>query len=377
MLLGVLIAACQDNTPKFSYKGSPRLSQPAITVFPNNQQYHVDKKVPATMATELDGVIQAMMDQQEITGLTVTVLIPDLGIWSLDTGYLDFVEKRKVNHSTIFYWASVGKLVTSIMIQHLIDDKQLSLDDTLAGWFPDFQWADKITIYDLLHHTSGIYSFNSDSSVQNNPKYRTPQELLQIARENKNLFHPGEYWAYSNTNYLLLALIAEKITGRNFAQLVEELVARPYQLKTLRVLQPKEIPENLALGHINGEVTTKDYSIPLGAGNIVGSSQDMVLLMQKLMTGEIFPLDTIHSWLKHLYPMFDRGLYYGQGIMGYDFSKINQTDQFWIGHSGGTPDYNAIVVYDVDSRIILALSINNAISATAAAFQLLKTIKSD
>lgn len=374
LLLTVLLLACESEYDS-KYKGGNKLQLPPNFNFPDQDFYDLQRQVSKPLSRKLDSAAQAIVGQLEVTALSATILVPQQGVWQIDTGFADLERQIKVADSTIFYWASVSKVITGIIIQELISQQKLDLNDTLSNWYPDFQLADQITIYDLLHHTSGIYSFNQDSSLLINPKFRTPEELLQIARGKNNLFRPGEYWSYSNTNYLLLALIAEKITDKNYDQLVQDLVSKPYGLTTLRALQPEEVPPNLAYGHTNGEVTTRDYSVPVGAGNVVSNSYDMALLLQKLLTGELFPQSTVHSWLNDLYPMFDQGLYYGQGIMAYSFDEIDQSDKFWIGHSGGTPDYNAILFYDVETQVIVALSINNATPAAAVANVLLQLLK--
>ena len=78
---------------------------------------------------------------------------------------------------------------------------------------------------------------------------------------------------------------------------------------------------------------------------------------------------------KDLYPMFDNGLYYGKGIMLYDFDKINKTNNIWIGHSGGSENYKAVVLYDTQSRIIMAISINENIPAESVAMRLMELIE--
>ena len=374
LLFSILLLSCRSEHES-KYKGGKKLQLPTNFNFPSQDLYDLQRQVSKPLSRELDSAAQAIVDQLEVTALSATILVPQQGVWQIDTGYADLEKQIKVADSTIFYWASVSKMITGIVIQQLISEQKLELYETLSNWYPDFQLANEITIFDLLHHTSGIYSFNSDSSLYQNPKYRTPQELLQIARGKNNLFHPGEYWSYSNTNYLLLALIAEKITNKSYAQLVQDLMAKPNGLTTLRALEPEEVPANLAFGHTNDKVTTRDYSVPVGAGNVVSSSSDMAVLLQKLLTGEIFPLATVHNWLNDLYPMFDKGLYYGQAMMVYNFNEINQTNDLWIGHSGGTPDYNAILVYDVESRIIVAVAINDSTPAAAVANVLLQFLK--
>lgn len=82
----------------------------------------------------------------------------------------------------------------------------------------------------------------------------------------------------------------------------------------------------------------------------------------------------VHTMTKDLYPMFDKGQYYGNGIMLYNFKELNNTDNVWIGHSGGTENYKTLVLFDVKSKIIMAISINENFPAEAVANKLMKII---
>lgn len=254
----------------------------------------------------------------------------------------------------------------------VIEDK-LSLNDKLSKWFPDIQYAKKITIEQLLNHTNGIYSFQADSTLHYSNKYYSPNELLEVSKSHKNLFKPGEYWSYTNTGYVLLALIIEKIESKTFEQVVKVRIAEPLNLTTLKVA-PKEIQYNLALAHNKDTVMPKDSSGPVGAGNIISNSKDMAVFLSALLSGKIIPIESIHNMMKDLYPMFDKGQYYGEGIMLYDFNDINNTNTVWIGHSGGTENYKAIILFDIKSEVILAISINENIPVEAVAYKLMELI---
>ena len=196
----------------------------------------------------------------------------------------------------------MGKLINSTIVHQLILEKKLSFDDKLSQWFPDIQNANNITIEQLLTHTNGIYSFNYDPDLHD-----------------------------SNESF------------------------SPLELQTLRAFS-KDDP-NLALAHNNGLAIEKDYSSLLGAGGFVSNSKDMATFLSALLTGKIIPIKKVHAMMKNLYPMFDKGHYYGRGIMLYDFSEIDETKSVWIGHSGGTQNYKAILLYDTQSKVIMAVCI--------------------
>ncbi len=378
VLISCILSSCSseknDANAQTGYKGGQLYNQPPISVFPTDGMYSKSTLSDEKLTNALDQKVKQIVSSQNIIGLTTTALIPNKGIWQFNTGYISKKNNLSVDANTVFYWASVGKLITSIIIHQLIEDKKISLDDTLQKWYPQFQDADKITISQLLNHTSGIYSFNSDTAFHYSNQYHSPDELLAIALKNKNLFKPGEYWSYSNTGLLLLALIAEKIETTNFSEIVKNKLSTPYQLNSLKSLRPKETPSNLALTHKDGIDFETNFSTPLGAGNIVSDSKDMAVLLSLLLTGKILPIQTVHKMFSKLYPTFDKGLYYGHGVMLYNFKEINNISNQWIGHSGGTENYKAILVYDFKTQAIIAVSINSNVSAEAVANNLLGSL---
>ena len=375
-LIVLLIFSCVTETKLFAqnkYKGGPKHAQPSIDILPKSTDYILDRRLEDTLGTRLNQKIDELFDKHKIAGITATALIPEKGYWEINKGFISKADNIIVDDSSVFYWASVGKLITSTLIHKLIEEDKLSLDDKLSKWYPDIQNAKKITIEQLLNHTNGIYSFNVDSTVHYSKKQYSPNELLEVSKAHKNLFKPGEYWSYSNTGYMLLALILEKVESKTFELIVQERIVEPLNLKTLKVA-PKKLPSNLALAHNNDTVIPKDSSGPMGAGNIIGNSKDMAVFLSALLTGEIISTEMVSSMMKDLYPMFDNGQYYGEGIMLYDFNEINNTETVWIGHSGGTENYKAVLLFDIKSKVIMAISINENIPAEAVALKLIGLI---
>ncbi len=144
------------------------------------------------------------------------------------------------------------------------------------------------------------------------------------------------------------------------------------------VSKPDNIPvdnePNLALAHDKEKVMHEDYAAIAGAGGFVSNSKDMSLFLSALLTGKVLPTKNVHAMMKDLYPMFDKGLYYGRGIMLYGFNKINNTNNIWLGHAGGTEHYRAILIYDVNTKTIVAISINEKIPVEAVAMRLLEVM---
>lgn len=378
ILLVIFFTGCGKNNSysQDSYKGGKKHAPVDISSFPvGNGVYDINSRISGPLKDSLDKIMKKVFDLTGMSGVSAAMLVPGKGIWQIDTGFLSKPEGKKVDSTSVFYWASVSKLLTATVIDQLITAQKLRGDSKLSEWFPQFQNASKITIDELLMHTSGIYSFNNDPNTFSVTRYYNPSELIELSLSKKNLFSPGTYWSYSNTGYLLLALIAEKVEGISFAKIIEQRISRPLHLTSLRVLDPGEKPANLALAHENGQIAAEAYSVPLGAGNIVSNAREMVIVLYALLTGKLGPVAQVYSRFNDLYPMFDKGSYYGKGVMVTDFSELTGERKLWIGHSGGTQTYRALVVYDVATKAFVAVSINQHVSAEAVARKLLEQIK--
>lgn len=360
-----------------NYKGLPKYQQPSIEILPSTTEYILDQRLEGTLELKLNQKIDELFDKHNVAGITATILIPEKGIWETNRGFISKPDNIHIDSLSVFSWMSAGKLITSTIIHQLILEHKLSFEDKLSKWYPDIQNAKKITIEHLLNHTNGIYSFQADSTFHNSNKYYSPNELIDRSKLHKNLFKPGEYWSYTNTGYILLALIIEKTESKSFEKIVKERISDLLHLKTLQAPEEKpskELPSNLALAHKKDTVIPNDSSGPLGAGNIISNSKEMAVFLSSLLTGKIIPIEMVQAMLKDLYPMFDKGLYYGNGIMLYNFKELNNTDNLWIGHSGGTENYKTIALYDVKSKVIMAISINQNFPTEAVANKLMEII---
>ena len=376
LLIGLILFFCSSNQTLLAqnkYKGAPKHQELSTDIFPDSTDYILDKSLESDLTIKLNQKIDELFEKHNVAGITATVLVPEKGLWNTNRGFISKPDNVAVDSSSVFYWASVGKLITSTIIQQLVKEDKLSLNDKLSKWFSEIQYAKKIKIEQLLNHTNGIYSFQVDSTFHYSNKHYSPNEVLEVSKSYKNLFKPGEYWSYSNTGYVLLALIIEKIESKTFEQVIKERIADPLNLTTLRVA-PKDTPSNLALAHDKDIVITNNFSQPVGAGNIISNSKDMAVFLSALLTGKIIPIEMVHDMMKDLYPMFDKGLYYGKGIMLYDINDNNKTNTVWIGHSGGTETYKAIVAYDTQTKAIITISINQNFPAEAVAYKLMEII---
>ncbi len=271
------------------------------------------------------------------------------------------------------YWASVGKSFTATAVLQLVEEGTLRLDEPIARWFPRFPNASLITIDDLLLHTAGIFSANEDPEARKSPRYRSPEESRDIAVRHGPLFCPGEAWRYSNTGYTMLGEILVAVEKKPYPQILDERIFRPLGLASLRAVAPGDPLADVApLRPKDGSEPAISPSWAGAAGSVVGDASDMLRFWHALLTGKLLPLEATARRFARLYPMFDSGTYYGQGVMVYDVPGV-----LWLGHSGGTPGAKAVVAYSPPDRAFVAVALDTDAPAEAIANLLFKALREE
>ncbi|MBE9509421.1 MAG: serine hydrolase, partial [Bacteroidetes bacterium] len=139
-------------------------------------------------------------------------------IYQNSFGFADIENMIRSTKNTKYRIGSVSKTFTATIIMQLIDENKLSLETKLAEFYPEIPNAKEITIEQLLRHRSGLYNFTNSKDYQNRmEKSHSKSEVLKIFIENGAVFKPNEKAEYSNTNYVLLSYIAEKIEQKEYS----------------------------------------------------------------------------------------------------------------------------------------------------------------
>ena len=225
----------------------------------------------AKRLASIDDFVQHEMARQRIPGL-------ELGIYSrgrilLAKGYgLANVELNvPVKPETLMQSGSVGKQFVSAAIMMLVQEGKLSLDDSIAKYFPDAPAAWKpILIRNLLSHTSGLAEYESDDRTgPNGPFYlRLDFSEDELAKKIEALpieWAPGESWAYRNTNYVLLGIAIHRITGIPYAEFLKERIFKPLGMTSTRLISERDIIPNRAAGYEiddSGELKNQEWVSP-------------------------------------------------------------------------------------------------------------------
>ena len=256
--------------------------------------------------------LQATLDRVRaklaVPGVSATVLFPDGSSWTGVSGLADVATRTAVTPTTAFAFASMSKTFTSALILQLVGEGRLRLTDSAAALLPPLKKPidRRITVAMLLDHTRGLsdYFLNPkiDKPLQAHPSqaWTTDQALGYVG---KPYFPPGRGWHYSNTNYLLLGLIAERITSQPLAVAIRNRLLDPSGLATIWYQAAEKPRAPIAHGYRLPGVKLTVSPIDLadgsgvapfrsvvtaaaGAGSLAGTSGDLARWARRLYSGE-------------------------------------------------------------------------------------------
>lgn len=269
-------------------------------------------------------------------------------------GFSDIEKQQKASVDTQYRIGSISKTFTAVLIMKAVEEKKISLEKKLSDFYPEIPNANKITIENLLQHRTGIHNLTNEAEYwQYNTKPQTESSLVNIIKKYNSDFEPGSKHEYSNSNYILLGFILEKIYKKSYAELIKAKIAKPLKLTLTEVGGKIDTPKNQAKSYqyANGkyEVSSEtDMSIPIGAGNIISTPRDLLSFILGLEQGKLIKKESLEKMKNFV----DN---YGYGLVKVPF------DTYWgFGHTGGIDKFGSALFYFPDLKVAVAFSTNQS-----------------
>lgn len=272
-------------------------------------------------------------------------------------GNAEMAEGNTVPHTfaTKFRIGSISKMFTAVLIFKFIEENKLQLTTTIDAFFPAIPNSQNITITDLLYHRSGLHNYSDGTDFDNwHTMPKTQDELLQII-VNKGLdFEVGAKASYSNSNYLLLSYIMERISGKPYAVILNEkilskiLLTDTYYAGATDVTRNESFSYKYNAGHWSKEQETH-MSIHGGAGSLVSTPSDLVRFADALFSGKLVS-DTD---LAKMQTLIDD---YGMGMFPFRFDN-----EVGFGHSGRIDGFASTVQHFPELNITIAYCTNGIV----------------
>jgi D-alanyl-D-alanine carboxypeptidase len=291
---------------------------------------------------------------------------------SYTAGVADLNTKKTMKSDYRFRIGSVTKTFTSTTVLQLVGENRMQLDDPIEKWLPGLIQGNgydgnQITIRQLLNHTSGIaeYLKSKDADIMNSKKTYTAEEIVKIGLSLPPDFSPGKGWLYSNTGYVILGMLIEKITGNSYAEEIEKRIIEPLDLSnTFLPGNSPVIPgKNHARGYMKIDETSelKDMtyynpSLANSAGDMISNADDLNKFFSFLLGGKLLKERELKEMLTTV-PIEGKGVGDGYGLGIYE-TKLPNGISVW-GHGGAIPGFTTFVGGVMGGKHTLAVNINS------------------
>ena len=269
-------------------------------------------------------------------------------------GFSDVEKKQKANVETQYRIGSISKMFTAVLMMKAVEEKKISLDKKLSDFYPEIPNADKITIENLLQHRTGIHNLTNEAEYwQYNTKPQTESSLVNIIKKYKSDFEPGSKYEYSNSNYILLGFILEKIYKKTYAEIIKSKITKPLKLTLTEVGGRIDTSKNQAKSYefTNGKYelsSETDMTIPIGAGNIISTPRDLLNFILGLEQGKLVKKESLEKMKNFVDD-------YGYGLLKVPFDK-----HWGFGHTGGIDKFSSALFYFPDLKVAVAFSTNQS-----------------
>jgi D-alanyl-D-alanine carboxypeptidase len=336
------------------------------------------KSIDPALAAELQEILNQIVGDGSIPGAVLAVHIPGQVPWTGASGFVDRQRSQPIEPTTEMRIASISKVFTAVVVLQLVEEGKVDLDTPLTNWFPQLvPDAEHTTVRNLLNHTTGLYDYLEDkhflAHAYQQPEHRwAPDELVAYAAQHPSAFRPGTHgaWDYSSTNYVILGMIVEQVTGNSLAQEMHARIFAPLELEHTFFPPDDTVQGVPARGYRQTyDQTNISLSFAFATANLVSTVGDVQRFGEALFGGRLLKATTLDIMFT-----FENGkgqynmpkLEYGLGVMRNQLpigpnphgQARPAAESTVLGHTGGFGGFRSALWYAPESGITIALGMN-------------------
>ncbi|HEX2269023.1 MAG TPA: serine hydrolase domain-containing protein, partial [Pyrinomonadaceae bacterium] len=344
----------------------------------------VQAQTAVASKTALEKALQLKLDEWHkagsFPGATLGVVLANGESFGLAVGFSDRDAKTPMKPTDRMLAGSVGKTFAAATALQLIKEGKIGLDDKIEKylgrepWFSRLPNARDITVRQLMNHSSGLvrYEFKEQFTkdlTANPEKTWKPAELVAYLLDEKPPFEAGKGWDYSDTNYIVLGMIIEKVTGRKFYDEANRRVLGPLKLtntipqdgpRLKGVVQGYAGPNN-PFGGTDAMIVNGKFAInpqfEWTGGGYASTAHDLARWARMIYEGKAFSPDLLPQVVEGVAaPMLGRETRYGLGVI---IRKTTAGTSY--GHSGFFPGYMTDMMYFPEHKVALAVQVNTSV----------------
>lgn len=328
-----------------------------------------------TLTSTLDSLRQA----SGYPGIVYAYVTKDGTSHPITSGWADKEQEIKMTSDHLLHSGSTGKTVVSAVLMCLLIDGKIDLDAPVKTYLGENEWYNQLpnaatmTLRHLMQHSSGIQryefkeAFLKDVSEQKEKVWK-PEDLLQYILDDEPLFEAGNGFSYADTNYILVGMIIEKVTGEKFYDLADQWVFQPTKLTSFTPTNTREIT-NMAQGYYDaGSEYALGFDSPFlkdgktqnnmqwewTGGGYAYKTHEYAQLLKLLYEGKVFDLEKVRDDYFDYIESPEIGGQYAMAVHKLSLPGIGEV----IGHSGFFPGYNTVGFYHPKTGMSFTMQIN-------------------
>lgn len=328
----------------------------------------------------LKAKLEELFAQSSVPGVSASIVLPEGHVMPFVVGLADKEAKKPMSVLTLMIQGSVGKTYVAAIAMQMIHDKKLNLEEKVSKYLGQESWLEKlpnaadVTVKMLMNHTSGIMRYEldpkfTDDLTRQPTKLWTPAERISYVLGKKPRFPAGQGWDYSDTNYIVLGMIIEKITGKSIEELIRTKLLEPLSLKQTMSSDRLTIP-GLAQGYAGPQNPFGGKELMLNAdgsmivnpqfewtgGGMASTTGDLARWGKLMYEGKAFDPSMLPIMLEGVKaPMLGRDAQYGLGVI------LRPTPHGkTYGHSGFFPGYMTELMYWPEKKVAVAVQVNSS-----------------
>lgn len=339
----------------------------------------------------VEKIDKILTELQQQSGFNGNVLLAEKGkiIYEKSFGYANYDDKTLLTKDNLFDIASVSKTFTAVAILKLEEKGKLKLDDKITKYLPDLPYKN-VTIRQMLSHTSGIIEFQKPiirKEIQGKNVNNTQMKNVFVKIKPKLDFTPGTKWSYSNTNYLFLSMIIEKVSGKSYAQFIDKYIFRKAKMKDSYVLESR-VPQSkkgriverfyrdgiLSPIYINANTLgfvkryKSTYDNTTGSGKIYSTARDLFKYHKALQKGNLLKRRSLQKMYEPVklttgkdYKVSPVPNYPSEYSLGWEVA-IDDSEGKIVYHPGGEPGTRSYLLRNVTKDRCMIIMTNNTLT---------------